>query len=107
MFEIWLKITQDNLMRLASEEAAIGLKRLDLLDDLAIPLPHAQFHFVAPEVQIVSVEVDGFVGGRLASSPAHYIHHRRLPALFEGELDRGLTRHENPPEAVTRFGPRH
>lgn len=93
MFEIWLKIAQDNLVRLASYEAAVGLARLDLLDDLAVPLPHAQLHPVAPEVEIVRVEVDGFVGGRLASSLAHPLHNCRSAALFDGELDPGLTRH--------------
>ena len=93
MFEIWLRITQDNLVRLASYEAAARLARLDLLDDLAIPLPHAQLDLMAPEVEIIRVEVDGFVGGRLASSLAYPLHNRRSAALFDGELDPGLTRH--------------
>ena len=88
MFEVWLKIAQDNLVRLASDEATVGLACLDLLDDLAVPLPHAQLDPVAPEVEIVGVEVEGFVGGRPQSSLAHPLG---LAALFDGELDLGLT----------------
>jgi len=104
MLEIWLKIAKDNFVRLASDEAAVGLTRLDLLDDLAVPLPHAQLHPVAPEVEIVGVEIEGFVGGRPESSLAHPLG---LAALFDGELDLGLARDKNAPEAVVWFGPHH
>src|SRR5262245_38705919 len=104
MLEIWLKVAQDNFVRLASDEAAVGLARLDLLDDLAAPLPHAQLHTLAPEVEIVGVEVKGFVGGRPQSSFAQPLG---LAALFDGELDFGLTRDENAPKAVISFGPHH
>ena len=105
MSEIWLWVAQNDLVRLASEDVAVVLTGLDSLEDLAIPVPHAQLDPVAPEVEIVRVEVDGFVGGRLASSLAHSLHHGRFAAPFDGDLDLGLTRHENPPEAVTWFGP--
>src|SRR6478736_528241 len=68
------------------------------------PLPHAQLHPVAPEVEIVSVEIEGFVGGRPESSLAHPLG---LAALFDGELDLGLARDKNAPEAVVWFGPHH
>lgn len=92
-------------MRLAAEDAAAGRPRLDPLDDLAIPVPHTELDLVAPEVRIVGVEVEGFVAGRPASLLAHPLHNRRFAALLDGELDLGLAGDENPPEAVTRFGP--
>jgi hypothetical protein len=61
MSEIWLWVAQNNLVRLASEDVAVVLAGLDSLEDLAIPVPHAQLDPVAPEVEIVRVEVDGFV----------------------------------------------
>ncbi len=106
MFEIWLDIAQHNLVRLASEDVAAPRSRLDLLDELAIPLPQAQLHLLALEFKIVRIEVDGLVGGRLARSVAHSLDKCRFTGVFYGEFDLGLTRHENPPEAViVWFGP--
>jgi hypothetical protein len=105
MVEIWLESAQRNLMRLACEYVAALRACLDLLNQASIPVPHAQLQQVAFEVQVVRVEVDGFVGGWQTSSLVYSLNTVGLRSfstanLISVSLDRRTRRKPSPGSAL-------